>query len=146
VSSDNDIAAWAKAHQASFEVAPLVEMRGSEKVSVGFTLDLYATLPMEKAPGGERREAAAALWERLKTILESALGGEGGEPPQALVEIEPMRTAAVLRPENEMKPEITLRARVVHQETFQATTPQERERMSAFEKKLTAVGLKAGHW
>jgi hypothetical protein len=54
--------------------------------------------------------------------------------------------AAVLRPENEMKPEIALKARVVHEETFQAVTPDERQRMSAFEKRLAVRGLRSGHW
>jgi hypothetical protein len=143
VSLDSDAAAWAKDHQASFESEPLIEMRGTEKVTVGFTLTLYARLPMEKPPGPERQEAGASLWQRLRGILESALAeGSGG----SRVDIEPMRAAAVLRPENEMQPEVALRARVVHPETFQAVTPGERDKMATFEKKLVAMGLRAGHW
>jgi hypothetical protein len=143
VSTGNDVAAWAKAHKACFDVEPLIEMRGSEKLPVGFTLDLYASFPMEKPPGEGRRATAAELWHRLRTILESALGEESRE---ARVDIEPRRPAAVLRPENEMKPEVTLRARVVHLKTFETVTPEDRQRMSAFEKKLAAMGLRAGHW
>jgi hypothetical protein len=143
VSDGNDIAGWARAHTACFHAQPLIEMRGSEKLPVGFTLDLYASVPMEKAPGEERREAAGEVRGRLRGILESALADQGGQP---LLEIEPMRTAAVLRPENEMKPEITLRARIVHRETFETLTPEERQRMSAFEKKLAAMGLRSGRW
>jgi hypothetical protein len=143
MSADQDAAAWAKTHKASYGSEPLIEMRGTEKVTVGFTLDLYASLPMAPPPGPERRDAALALWQRLKEILETALRDEGGE---VRVDIEPMRTAAVLRPENEMQPEVSLRARIVHPETFQAVTPAERDHMAAFEKRLGAMGLKAGHW
>jgi hypothetical protein len=110
---------------------------------VGFVLNLYARLPMEIPPGEERRKAGAALWERLRGILDQALEGGGGE---AQVEVDPPRTAAVLRPENKMEPEISLRARVRHKEAFQPVTGDERERMSAFEKKISALGLRAGHW
>ncbi len=46
-----------------------------------------------------------------------------------------------------MQPEVTLRARIVHVENiFKATTADERQGLSAFEKKLAAMGLEAGHW
>jgi hypothetical protein len=58
-----------------------------------------------------------------------------------------MRTAAVLRRETEMKPEVTLRARILHAgDAFEAVTRDERQALSVFEKKLVAMGLKAGHW
>jgi hypothetical protein len=141
---ENDVAEWAEAHQACFEIDPLIEMRGAEKIQVGFTLELYARLPMESGPGPERRQSGAAVWERLRTILESVLPREGGS---ARVEIEPRRMAAVLRPENQMQPEVTLRARIFHaDDLWKAVTPGDRDRREAFEKKLVAVGLKAGHW
>jgi hypothetical protein len=143
VSIESDVAAWAKAHEACFETEPIIEMQGSAKVAVGFTLSLYARLPLEVPVGEERRKAGAALWERLRVILGEALEGEG---VQAGVEVEPPRTAAVLRPENEMQPEIALRARVRHKEAFEPLTADERARMSAFEKKISAMGLRAGHW
>ena len=141
---EDDIAAWARIHKASFETDPLIEMRGAEKIQVGFTLDLYSLLPMGKGPGEERRQEGAAIWERLRAILESALG-EGSR--ETHVEIEPMRTAAVLRKETDMHPEVTLRARVVHAgDVFQAVTADEKSGLQAFEKKLAAMGFKAGHW
>ena len=144
MSPDNDIGAWARAHKASYATDALFEMRGAERIQVGFTLDLYALLPTEKGPGDERRQEGASIWGQLRTILESALGPERGK---ALVEIEPMRTAAVLRRETEMKPEVTLRARILHAEdTFGAVTKDERQALSVFEKKLVGMGLKAGHW
>jgi len=145
LSTENDVAAWAKTHRASFETSPLVEMRGAQRVQVGFSVDFYARFPIDKVPGKNRREEALAAWERLRAILEAAL------PPPELrggrVEIEPVRPAAVLRPENEMHPEVVLAARVFHQDdSFGAVTLEERERMAAFEKKLVALGLRAGHW
>ena len=63
------------------------------------------------------------------------------------MEIEPQRTAAYLRQENEMAPEIGLRARVFHgDEYFKAATPDENKRMSAVEGRLKAMGLRADHW
>ena len=145
MSAEQDATAWAEAHQACFEIDPLIEMRGTEKIQVGFTLDLFARLPMEDGPGPERRQSGAAVWERLRTILESVLPREGES--SARLEIEPRRMAAVLRPENQMQPEVTLRARIFHaDDSWKAVTPGDRERLEAFTKKLVAVGLKAGHW
>jgi hypothetical protein len=142
--TEDDVVAWAKANRAAFEVAPLIEMHGSARIQVGFTIDLYARWPQDKAAGAERRDEAAAVWERLRSILESVVPKQESN---ARVEIEPMRGAAHLRPENEMEPEIALRARVVHgDDLWKAVTPEERQGMSAFEKKLVAQGLKAGHW
>jgi hypothetical protein len=143
MSASNDIAEWAKTHEASFDAEPIIEIKGSAKIAVGFALNFYARLPMDIPPGAERRKAGAALWERLRAILDQALEGEGGE---AQVEVDPLRTAAVLRPETGMKPEIALHARVRHQKAFEPLTANERQRMSAFEKKISAMGLKAGHW
>ena len=145
MSIDNDVAAWAKAHQACFEAEPIIEVKGSEKITAGFTLTLYARLPMDVPVGEERRKAGAALWEQLRAILDRALEGEGVQSGVE-VEVEPPRTAAVLRPENEMQPEIALRARVRHNEAFEPLTADERQRMSAFEKTISAMGLRAGHW
>lgn len=140
----NDDAAWAREHRACFQIGPLIEMRGTEKIQIGFTLDLYAALPEYKAVGAERLEEAKLIWARLRAFLESLAPAKEST---ARVEIEPVRTAAYLRPENEMKPEIGLRARVFHgDEYFKAVTPDERERLSEVGRRLTARGLRAGHW
>jgi hypothetical protein len=144
MSTESDDAAWARAHRACFQVGPLIEMRGNQKVQVGFTADLYAGLPMDKAPGDERQEESRRIWERLRAIVESLAPAEGSG---IRVEIDPWRTAAYIRPENEMKPEVGLRARVFHSgDYFAATTADERARLSAAEQKLVAMGLRAGHW
>ena len=121
-----------------------MEMRGKERLQVGFTLDLYAALPTDAAPGPERTEESYRILQRLRSIAQSCAPEDAGE---ARVEIEPPRTAAYLRAENEMKPEIGLRARIFHREGyFTAVTTGERDRLSAVEKKLTTLGLRSGHW
>jgi hypothetical protein len=140
----SDVEAWARAHEACFEVAPLVEQGKAGKVQVGFTLSLYARLPLDKAPGADRRTAAAEVWERLRQIVQSLVPDEEG---RARVEIEAPRTAAFFRPENQMKPEIGLVARVIHGGSYLAdVTPEERERFAAVPKRLNDMGLKQGHW
>ena len=144
MSIESDDVAWASAHRACFQVLPLVEMRRNAKMQVGFIVDLYATLPMDKAAGQERIEETKRIWDRLRTIIESLAPAEGST---ARVEIEPLRTAAFLRKENEMEPEILLRARVVHgDEYFKSPTAEEGKRMSAAEGKLKAMGLRPDHW
>ena len=144
MSVEPEDAAWARAHRACFQVGPLVEMQGKQKVQVGFTVDLYAALPREQVPGPERIAEAARIWERLRTIVESLAAEEGST---ARVEIEPFRVAAYLRPENELKPEIGLRARVFHGDAyFKAVTDDERKRLSAVARQLEATGLRADHW
>jgi len=119
-------------------------MKGNEKVQVGFTVDLYAEVPMDKGPGAERIEESARIWERLRAIVEKLVPPEGG---RARVEIEPRRTAAYLRPENELKPEVGLRARVFHgDDYFASVTNEERTRLNAVEHRLAEMGLRAGHW
>jgi hypothetical protein len=144
MSTEPDDVAWARAHRACFQVGPLVEMRGKERVQVGFTMDLYAALPTEKPAGPERMEESHRILQRLRSIVESLVSPDGSE---ARVEIEPPRTAAYLRAENELNPEIGLRARIFHREGyFTNVTAGERERLSAVERKLTGMGLRSGHW
>jgi hypothetical protein len=46
-----------------------------------------------------------------------------------------------------MAPEILLSAQVYHADNyFTAVTEQKRARLSQFERKLTALGIKRGHW
>ena len=143
MSVESEGAAWARAHRACFQVGPLVEMRGKKKTQVGFTVDLYAALPEHMAPGPERIAEAGRIWERLRGILDSLPRAES----TTRVEIEPFRVAAYLRPENEMKPEIGLRARVFHGDGyFKAVTEDERKRLSEVGRTLAATGLRPDHW
>jgi len=143
VTSEFDIAEWARTHKACFEMTPLTEMRGSERIQVGYNVDLYALLPMDKPAGEERRAAGAEIWEKLKAVVESATKDGGA----ARFEIEPARVGAIMRQQNDLQPEINLRARVFHADDyFKAVTNEERDRIPAFEKRLTAIGLKPGRW
>jgi len=133
---------WARRRRVSFEIQPLTEMRGNEKLQVGFALSLYAEAPMDKAPGTERRAAAEALKQELLAFVQEAFPAE----ENAKSELEPPRTA-VLRPENELKPEISLTWRIFHKDEYlKAVTAEDREGMSGLEKRLTERGLKRGHW
>ena len=139
-----DAAAWARDHQACFEVTPLIELAKGQKVQVGVTIALYARLPMEKTAGEERRTDAAGVWRGLKEILETLVPKEGSS---ARVEIDPPRGAAFFRPENEMKPEIGLTGRLFHgDDYFAEVTADEREKLSVVARRLTELGLKQGHW
>jgi hypothetical protein len=144
MSTESDDVSWARAHRACFQVGPLVEMRGKEKIQVGFTVDLYAALPLDKAAGSERIEESRRIWEHLRTVVESLRPADGST---ARVEIDPRRIAAYLRPENDKEPEINLRARVFHgDQYFKGPTADERKRMSAVESRLKEMGLRADHW
>jgi hypothetical protein len=95
MSNESDDAAWARAHRACFQIGALIEMKGNEKVQVGFTVDLYAQVPMDKAPGADRIEESARIWERLRAIVEKLAPPADG---RARVEIELRRTVATSAP------------------------------------------------
>jgi hypothetical protein len=141
--SDTDWAEWAREHKVAFELAPLVEMRGSDKLQVGFTFSLYAAAPMDEEPGAERRGAGEALKQELLALADKALATEHSV---ASTELDPPRTV-VLRPENELKPEVCLSWRIFHKDEYlKPVTSAEREGLSQFEKRLHQLGLKRGHW
>jgi hypothetical protein len=135
----SDIAAWARARGASFEATPLVEMVKGRQVQVGFTISLYARLPLEGGPGAERRAAAARVREGLREIVES-LGAS--EASRARVEIEGPRIAAFFEPGGEKRPEIALSARVFHADDYflEVTADEERGLRRAVQR-LTEMGL-----
>jgi hypothetical protein len=143
---ENDSVDWARAHRACFDTEPLVEMVGGQRSQVGFSVQMYARVPMEIPPGEERRKAGADLLARLRSLLEAAVAEQAaGGAPNARLEIEPPR-GVVIRPENQMEPEIMLRARVEHPSATQTVTAGDKDALSAFTKKLVAMGLKAGRW
>ena len=135
---------WARTRQACFEMTPLMEMRGSERLQVGFTVDLYALLPMDTDRGEERSKAFLDVWTHLKTILESATAEMG---PGARVEVEAMRPAAVMRQENKLQPEVNLRGRVFHgDDYFRPVSMEERARLPVLEERLRVLGLRQSKW
>jgi hypothetical protein len=140
--SDADWVAWTREHRVAYELAPLVEMRGSERVQSGFTLSLYAAAPMDRPAGAERQQAGRQLWEELRALAEAAV------PPgerTARAQLDPPHTA-LLRPENEFKPEVGLTWRIFHPGEPTPVTAVDRERLASFEKRLAALGLKRGRW
>ena len=141
--SDAEWVEWARAQRAAFEVAPLVELRGSEKLQVGFTLTLYAAVPMELSAGAERQQAGVRLREELSELAEAAVPEA---ERRARVELEPPHTT-LLRPENEFKPEVGLTWRMFHKDEYlKPVTADDREGLARVEKRLVALGLKHGHW
>ncbi len=139
----SDFTGWAKDHAACYEVAPLFEMVKGKKVQVGFTVSLYARLPLDKAPGAERRAEAAAIRERLAGMIQSLVPREGS---RARVEIEAPRAAVVLEPEGQKEPEVALYARVFHgDDYFAEATAAEEKRLHEATRRLTEIGLQERH-
>jgi hypothetical protein len=139
--TEADWVAWTREHRVAYELAPLLEMRGAEKVQSGFTLSLYAAAPMDKPAGAERQEAGRQLWDELRALAEAAVPAE---ERKGRVDVDPPRTA-LLRPENEFKPEVGLTWRILNAD-LAPVTEQDRERIPEVEKRLAALGLKRGRW
>jgi hypothetical protein len=136
----SDVAAWAAAHGASFEVAPLVEMVRARPVQVGFTISLYARLPVETGPGPERVAVAAEIWDALREIAQSLAPRVG---PKARVDVEAQRPAAFFSPEGGMLPEVAFTARVFHgDDYFAEVTVSEEQKIRAVTGQLAEMGLK----
>lgn len=144
MTTETETEGWAREHQACFELTPLVEMRGAERIQVGYNVDLYARFPMHKERGEERTQAAVEIWNHLRTLLETAAKGAKSD---ARVEIDQMRTAAIMRQENKLQPEVNLRGRVFHAaDYFAPVTAEERARMPSFEERLRVLGLRVKSW
>ncbi|HQZ16406.1 MAG TPA: hypothetical protein PLD86_05975 [Vicinamibacteria bacterium] len=143
MTTETDNETWARTHQACFELTPLVEMRGAQRIQVGFNVDLYARFPMDKERGEARTQAAVEIWTHLRTMLETAAQGGKGD---ARMEVEQMRPGAVMRQENKLEPEVNLRGRVFHADYFSAVTEEERARLPSFEERLRALGLRVKSW
>jgi hypothetical protein len=140
--TDADWVAWTREHRVAYELSPLLETRGGDKVQAGFTLSLYAAAPMDKEAGAERQKAGRLLWEELKALAEAAV--PAGERT-ARVELDPPRTA-YLRPENEFKPEVGLTWRIFQPGEPAPVTAEDRDRLASLEKRLSTLGLKRGRW
>lgn len=139
--SDDEWVAWTREHRVAYELAPLVEPRGKDKVQSGFTLTFYAAVPMDKPAGDVRQQAGRQLHEELRALAQAAV--PAGER-NARVELDPPRTA-VLRPENEFKPEVGLTFHLFPRgRSMSAVTAEDRERMTQVEKRLLAFGVKQG--
>ena len=141
--SDAEWAEWAREHRAAFEAAPLVEMRDGEKIQVGFRLTLYAEVPMDTSAVDERQHVALKVREELRELAEAAVpeSERGGG-----LELEPPHTA-LLRPENEFRPEFGFTWEIFHGDDYLTpVTPDDRQDLARLEKRLLGLGLKHGHW
>jgi hypothetical protein len=138
--SGPDVAAWARDHEAAFEVEPLVEMVGGKRTHVGFTLRLFARLPMEDRTPAERRAAGAEIQARLREVLSSLAPAKDA---RGRLEIEPARAAAFLDPEGGREPEVSVSARLFHGEDYFAeVTEGEEKRVYAGARRLAEMGFK----
>jgi hypothetical protein len=140
--TDSDWVAWTREHRVAYEIAPLLETRGGERLQSGFSVTFYAAAPMGAAAGEERQAAGRLLLEELRALAEAA-APEAAR--QARVELDPPH-AALLRPENEFKPEVALTWRAFHPGEPAPVTAEDRDRLAAFEKRLAELGLKRGRW
>jgi hypothetical protein len=137
--TDAEWTTWAREHRAAFQTPPLVEFIRGERVQVGFSLTVYVAAPLEESPGPQRMEAVRGLWDELKDLAE-AIAPE--DQRTARVEIE-HAAPVVLRPENELKPEVYLTFRPFPRGgSLQPITPEDRARMIQLEKRLVAFGVK----
>lgn len=135
---------WAQKTRAAWEVSPLIEMEEGVPVQVGFELELYARDPTENPLSGERPDADAAIWDRLREIAESLLPLAGGD---ARLEVDPFDAATRLRPETQFTPEVLLSARLFHGADLLVPVEEgDRERLKPLEDRLHELGLKARSW
>jgi hypothetical protein len=141
--SEAEWAAWAKENKVAFQATPLVELRGHERVQVGFNLTLYGAIPPKPA-GDERRDAARKVKEELREFLEQAVANQ---ETVARTEFQPSGMELVMRPENQLRPEVGVTLRIFHADEYmKSVTAEEKEGLSRFEKRLVALGLRQGHW
>ena len=141
--SDADWVAWTREHRVSYELAPLLETRGGDKVQSGFTLSLYAAAPMDKAAGAERQEAGRKLWDELRPSPRSRSRSRSGRRAS---ELDPPRTA-LLRPGERVQ--ARGRADLAHlpaRANPRRSRPRTAIALASLEKRLAALGLKRGRW
>ena len=140
--SESDVAAWAKAHGAGFEVAALIEQVRGRRAQIGFTVRLFARVPMDDRPQKERWAEAVEIRSRLLEILRSLAPAPGG---RGRLEVEPSRTAATLDPGRELEPEVSVVGRVFHgDDYFAEVTEADRTKVYEGVRRLTEMGIPEG--
>jgi hypothetical protein len=118
-------------------------MHQGEPVQVGYALRLYARVPTEIPPSPERRAAIIATWDRLREIADALVA----EEPGTRIEVDPYDAEERFRRENNFRPEVSVRARIVHEEDyFQPVDEDDRRRLRPLEDRLRELGLRPGHW
>jgi hypothetical protein len=134
-------ASWAREHRAAFQNVPLIEVVRGERVQVGFSLTLYVAAPKGETAGAGRSEAVAKLWQELNLLTEDI-----APPEQRTARVQVEQSArVVMRPENELKPEVGLTFHLLPRGgTLAPVTAEDRERVAQLEKRLLAFGVKQG--
>jgi hypothetical protein len=102
------VAEWARAHRASFEIAPLLETVHHVRVNVGSMIHVYASLPVNGRLAAGRWVEAAETRAHLRHILRALV------PSAGHLEIQPPRTALTLSPGSDVEVEVAITARVVN--------------------------------
>jgi hypothetical protein len=133
---------WVRAHKASVEMQPLLEVHRGEKVPVGFELNLFALLGRRNPEVTDRLPEMQEIHRVLRQLLEGVVPGEH---PVARLEVEPFRAAVKLRAQAEFAPEVQLSGRVVRRtETFTAVPAEARNALAFVEKGLHDLGFRRG--
>ena len=131
---------WCREHKGCYEIAPLLESHGGQRVQTGFEVNLFAQLPT--GTPAQRSAALPDLYSHLRQMLESMVQQEH---PEARLEIDAFKHQAKLRPETEFAPEVQLSARIVRRhESFENVPDGTRDKLKGFEERLRALGLQAG--
>ena len=135
---------WAEENRAAWDLGRLVEMHEGKPVQVGYTLTLYARVPIEIPPSPERRAAVTDTWDRLREIADALVALE---PVGTDIAVGPYDAEERFRRENGFKPEVSLEARIVHEKDyFQPVDDGARARLRPMEQRLRELGLRPGHW
>ena len=135
---------WSRVHKACWEVQPLVELHGGQKLQVGFEIQLFVQFPPEVKGPEERRQAFPEIHARLAELCQLVFPSEAGE---GRFEVERPEPLAKLRPETQFAAELQRVVRAFHkQEYFQGVAADARQRLQPLEERLKAFGLKPGSW
>jgi hypothetical protein len=127
--------AFIRDHHVSWEMAPHVEQRGSERVPVGVDLCLFATPPAgcgvdPGCPG------CVAVWESLRELVERVV------PPRVRVSVDPFDASFRLRSVTEWTPEVECVAEMLHRGgTFEPLDAVDRRLVAVVESRLAELGV-----
>jgi hypothetical protein len=133
-----DVAGWSRARAVVYELGSLMEMVDGKQVQVGFTISLYARLPLEKPSGPARQAETVEIRERLREIVDSLAPPEGS---RAAVDFEGPRAAVVFE-SGRADPEIVVTARVFHRaDYFTEASLEEEIRFRRVTARLAEMGV-----
>jgi hypothetical protein len=100
-------------HQVCWEVAPINEMRGHDRIQVGYELRLFARHAARNTSPGSM--AARTLHEKMSAVAAFVAPSEC-RPSRC--EIAPFDASFHMRPESQWQPEVQLTVRIIHEEGY----------------------------